>query len=58
MPSITPLIEEGEGNVKDKEPIEKEVLTEPFSGGQTDITLLQSFNTHIVADIWTGDVRF
>jgi len=57
-PSNTPLKEEGEENIKDEEATEKEVLTEPFPGGLTDITLLSSFKTHIAADIWNDVVRF
>ena len=44
-PFNTPSIEKGE-----------EILTEPFSGGSTNITLLLSFETHIATDIWIGDV--
>ena len=39
-PSNTPLIEEGEENVENEEPKEKEILIEPFRGGPKDITLL------------------
>ena len=57
-PSNTLSIEEGEANAEDEELKEKEVLTEPFLSGLTDITLLSSFKTHIAADIWIDEVIF
>ena len=51
IPEDDPQIEEGEGDE------ESEELTAPFLGGLTDITLLRSFKTYILAHIWNGDVR-
>jgi len=45
-PSNTLPIEESEDKVEDEESTEEEVLTEPFSGGPTNITILPSFKTH------------
>jgi len=50
-PSNTLPIEEGEENVEDEKPKEREVLTESFPGGPTYITLLLTFKTHIATDI-------
>jgi len=47
-----PQIEEGE------EHEESEQLTAPFPDVLTDISLLQSFKSHVGVDIWNGDVRF
>ena len=45
-PSNTLPIEESEDNVEDEESTGAEVLTELFSGGPTNITILPSFKTH------------
>jgi len=49
-------MEEGEENVGDEEPTEKKVQIEPFSGKPTNILLLSSFKTHVMADIWLDDI--
>ena len=46
-----PQIEEGDGDGEGVGIEESEELTAPFPSGPTNITLLCSFKTHIVADI-------
>ena len=51
-----PQIEEGDGDGEGVGAAESEELTAPILGGPFNITLLRSFKSHIVADIWIGEV--
>ena len=46
-----------DASLPDSPPVQEEDLTHAFLGGPTDPSILRSFNSHVVAAIWHGEVN-
>lgn len=46
-----------DASLPDSPTVQEEDLTHAFASGPTDPSILQSFNSHVVAAVWHGEVN-